>query len=376
MPGEEAPLRVSAEPVVQEDELPRSPVPRAPEVAGRRVYIRRDKELAKYGYTPGCPGCVVAQAGGRPQSHSFECRDRIQGRMEEDEEGKQRLTEAVLRRSSLGVRGVPPQEEAVRPVAQQAEVRKAPPSGQAGAGERADPPRAEEVLQPGGMVVDQDGPGSKKQKIGHPGEDEVMSLVAEVGRWTGAWPAERASHENESVFTFGPLPSQYGAVPASLVVDLSLGWSLYDPEERKSVRSWLDTARPQLVVGSRAGVRVDTPREVPDRGERVKFLVETYERQIESGRYFLHGLTGETAMEAAGVEALIGRDRVETVEHGKDGRYITNAAEIARALRERGPGGENGQVLRGMLIQMQSDANERDGRLQVGSMDIGAHVDE
>ena len=39
-------------------------------------------------------------------------------------------------------------------------------------------------------------------------------------------------------------------------------------------------------------------------------------------------------------EALVGRDRVETIEYGKDGRYITNSAEIARALRERGPGGE------------------------------------
>ena len=33
-------------------------------------------------------------------------------------------------------------------------------------------------------------------------------------------------------------------------------------------------------------------------------------------------------------------------------------------------------MLRGLLDQMQLDAGEREGRLQVGSMDIGAHVDE
>ena len=40
----------------------------------RQTYIRKDVELAKYGYTPGCEGCVAAATNQRPRMHSAECR--------------------------------------------------------------------------------------------------------------------------------------------------------------------------------------------------------------------------------------------------------------------------------------------------------------
>ena len=51
------PTMVASEPVVPEDELPpRLPREREAEVAPRRVYIRRNVELRKYGFTQRCHG--------------------------------------------------------------------------------------------------------------------------------------------------------------------------------------------------------------------------------------------------------------------------------------------------------------------------------
>ena len=47
----------------------------------RQMYIRKDVELAKYGYTPGCEGCVAAATNQRPRMHSAECRTRIEQAM-------------------------------------------------------------------------------------------------------------------------------------------------------------------------------------------------------------------------------------------------------------------------------------------------------
>jgi hypothetical protein len=60
-----------------------SAVPGAP----RRVYLRRGVELRKYGFTVGCVGCVLAQAGTTPaQSHSEQCRNRIGEAMKRDQQ--------------------------------------------------------------------------------------------------------------------------------------------------------------------------------------------------------------------------------------------------------------------------------------------------
>ena len=61
--------------------------------------IRTDIELQKYGYTTGCPGCIAAEAGSKPVSHNAECRWRIEQRMAEDSESKERLEKAVRART-------------------------------------------------------------------------------------------------------------------------------------------------------------------------------------------------------------------------------------------------------------------------------------
>ena len=56
---------VASEPVVPEGELP----PRLPKERGaggvlRRIHIRRNVELRKYGFTQGCRGCMAAETSG------------------------------------------------------------------------------------------------------------------------------------------------------------------------------------------------------------------------------------------------------------------------------------------------------------------------
>ena len=76
------------------------PVEEPPGRRSRRVYIRRDVEIRKYGVTIGCPGCLAITAVTTAQGHSDECRARIEQKMLEDTtgEGAKRLEEATKRK--------------------------------------------------------------------------------------------------------------------------------------------------------------------------------------------------------------------------------------------------------------------------------------
>ena len=70
VPGEPAydipvSLHVSAPSIAPEINLPR-PLEPPPDPKARRVYIRKNIELLKYGYTANCPGCNAARANRDP----------------------------------------------------------------------------------------------------------------------------------------------------------------------------------------------------------------------------------------------------------------------------------------------------------------------
>ena len=81
----------------KEREEPRGCGKDLPETAVQeRVYVPRNfritkQILGKDGYTDGCSGCRQCQSVGKVVGHSQECRSRLEGRMQEDEEGKTRL---------------------------------------------------------------------------------------------------------------------------------------------------------------------------------------------------------------------------------------------------------------------------------------------
>ena len=63
----------------------------------QRFYIRREVELAKYGFSDDCEGYRVAQLGAEAKPHSEGCRERIRQAMMNDEVGQQRLHAAEER---------------------------------------------------------------------------------------------------------------------------------------------------------------------------------------------------------------------------------------------------------------------------------------
>ena len=74
-------IRLDARPVVPASELPSEPT--HAESLARGLYIRREVELEKFGYTEGCLGCTAAFMGAPAMPHSAECRQRIMKAMKD-----------------------------------------------------------------------------------------------------------------------------------------------------------------------------------------------------------------------------------------------------------------------------------------------------
>ena len=72
------------------------PAPQHRDFKARNLYVMKS-DIELYGYTPQCPGCD-AQLMGLPQrAHNDECRMRVQRRLQETDEGKERVKRAQER---------------------------------------------------------------------------------------------------------------------------------------------------------------------------------------------------------------------------------------------------------------------------------------
>ena len=92
--------RIVIVPMVAVENRPAIPVMGPRDFKARRCYIRREVELAKYGFSDGCEGCRVAQVGAEAKPHSEGCRERIRQAMMNENVGQQRLRAAEQRGSS------------------------------------------------------------------------------------------------------------------------------------------------------------------------------------------------------------------------------------------------------------------------------------
>ena len=96
-------IRLAAPEVPPEHVLP-PPVGEPAGPRARRVYIRRDVEIRKYGVTVGCPGCMAVTAETTAQGHSDECRARIEQKMLEDITGEEGIRRKRARPDDEGGR--------------------------------------------------------------------------------------------------------------------------------------------------------------------------------------------------------------------------------------------------------------------------------
>jgi len=151
----EVPVMVATEPIVPEEELPpRLPTARGPDIVPRRMYIRRDVELAVYGFTDGCPGCDAAKAGLNPVAHTAACRKRIEEAMAADEHTRDAWTRVEANRAARESAGVP---AAVRP-------------------------GGPDVLAPGEAMADEGFDAPEERSAGRPAPATVAASAAEVQR--------------------------------------------------------------------------------------------------------------------------------------------------------------------------------------------------
>ena len=97
-----AQARIVSVPIVAVENRPAVPVMEPRDYKAHRIYIRREVELAKYGFSDDCEGCRLAQVGAEAKPHSAGCRGRIRQAMMTDDVCQQRLRAAEKRVSSAG----------------------------------------------------------------------------------------------------------------------------------------------------------------------------------------------------------------------------------------------------------------------------------
>ena len=68
--------------------------------AARHVYLQRNLELRKYGYSVGCPGCDAARAGSAQRGYVEACRKRIEEAMIADEGSASRVKQSAVKRGA------------------------------------------------------------------------------------------------------------------------------------------------------------------------------------------------------------------------------------------------------------------------------------
>ena len=91
--GRHIPIRIQEPKGIPAAEGPQKMSEGEKRIGARRVYMSRE-DFVKYGYTPGCRGCLHAQAGLPYRGHTESCRSRMEGELERREEGKRRMKAA------------------------------------------------------------------------------------------------------------------------------------------------------------------------------------------------------------------------------------------------------------------------------------------
>ena len=280
----------------------------------RRVYIRKDIEIHKYGLTPGCPGCTAILAELRHQPHSEECRKRIEEAMRKDlGDGGDRLAAAEDRRAAAAAQPVPMQE-----------------GGSSGSGLRRPRPDDEErpavrarVASPRGGVRDREegpgeaaavgtarehrGPGPRRIRSAEDaGLGDRVDLEQEVGSITSS--AVRLGHlhaldvDIAELFCPGRFvekASLFNLLPGT-AFDIRQGWDLTTSVGRQSCWEALASERPELVIGSPPCAQFSVLQALNNKDPQVRqqalaegirfltFCCAVYRWQVERGAHFLH----------------------------------------------------------------------------------------
>ena len=330
----ERPCRIVLQPVVPTDQLP------DPLVHGssdpRRVYIRKNVELRRYGMTDQCRGCLAAATGGKPAMHDETCRARIEKALEEDAEmgGAERMREAKKRKteeeatSAVSPAVSPPAPGHADPIQQvpsavSPAVVPTQPQGEKRAGENLSR-EVESDMQMDELSFDFDedceelmlfneeleyrqaekqvlrevcGPKTETEildalQLESGTQREVLGMLEALGAGT--------VHVAE-IFCpprFTASAKRFGLLPG-MAMDLKNGWNLDDPKQVEEAWTYLRTARPYLLVGSPECKAFSALQTLNKRDAKyyetlakctahLELVCQMYKFQHSQGRLFMH----------------------------------------------------------------------------------------
>ena len=275
--GNEAPaaaIKIVADAVVPDAGLP-PPVrvvgdPPAP----KRVYIRKEVELQRYGYTENCQGCLNAALGYRSGVHSEACRARIEAAMMQD------TVAGGAERVMLASRGRT-REELAQEDQPDAKRRREEQSAAATSGSGS-----------GGATSSTDDPMGLTVQSAR----EIGALLNQLGAYEG-----RLSEEGPDVTeVFNPgefcrLAPVFDLRPG-IAMDLRTGWDFTRSEDRERAKAEVTEGKPAFLVCSSVCSPFSQLQTLNDR------TTEKYKAKLKEARMFL-----DFTMELCGIQAQAGR---------------------------------------------------------------------
>jgi hypothetical protein len=284
-------IRVDAAAVVLEAQLPAALPARQPNL-GRRVYIRRAKELEKCGFTDHCPGCVAAALGGQAQEHSDECRKRITDLMSADPVDKDRVVEGGKRVQERGQRGRKTRQLELDMEGSDVVMQSDAPATGAGGASSSGLERAPAAGAPGAASAPEAAPMADAEM--ERDVAEIHLLLMSLGMGTDAVDVME-------VFCLGRLREHalvFGLVRGG-AFDLRGGWDLNDPTQVAECKRLIREMQPLLLLGSPKCApfsvlqRLNKGSEEYERKLRkginhLNLVMQLYIEQVEAERLFLH----------------------------------------------------------------------------------------
>ena len=297
-----------------------------PENINPRDFKILQKDLQKYGYTSGCPGCLAARLKQQAQNHNTNCRNRIKQELLKTDEGRARV-EAAAARMLAG-----PRARAAEPDPQ--------PLGDE---DRADqnipepgPPAEGRVVGPNGReIVPVVGPNGQELFPGASSDEEGMDVGFLANLAIAQIQIGMKISEVYSPPRVAKLAKQIGMQQGFSIdlreVDPDDGkpWNLSNPQKRAKIEQRVREEKPLLLIGCppctafctlfASNISRMNPTEVQEKIAEalvhLNFCLKLYQIQIEGNRYFLHEHPwGAWSWKTKGVLALLSNPSVRAVK--------------------------------------------------------------
>jgi len=310
---EDIPTRIAVRAQVASHELP-GPIGRGADAGPRKVYIRRNVELEKYGRTDGCPGCLAAALDRTAVGHNDECRQRIEQEMSKDEAGQERLQAHRQNPEDVNMEAEGPQA---------GEPSGGPATDAAPAGPVQDQVMGQAPAGPAqGQDMGQDHHRKRESQDGDSGVTENKRLKGgDVQELLGCFHIPVANEDEEylSVVCDKKQNRETNKLNPGVLIDLR-SWDLADSRHVEAAWRYIKVAKPYLVVGN---FKTHGARE----------LCNMYKWQHSHGSRFVH--EGEQD-EAYGLGFLASVRQRKGICAGvaTDGAsFVTNSPTISRNLK-------------------------------------------